>query len=176
VGTGSAPDANTIPIGKDNADEAFDYAACIGCGACVAACPNASAMLFVGSKVAHLALLPQGSVERRARIRNMVQAMDAEGFGGCTNHGECSAYCPKKISFDAIALLNREYWKAGIARNQVLAVRKDERGLHAPGDCSLRYRPSAGRSELRHGPWINRLFANCIELNSAHIAQKVSIV
>jgi succinate dehydrogenase / fumarate reductase iron-sulfur subunit len=117
VGTGSAVDANTIPIGKDTADEAFDYAACIGCGACVAACPNASAMLFVSSKVAHLALLPQGAVERRARVRNMVEAMDAEGFGGCTNHGECSAYCPKKISVDAIALLNRDYMRAGIARS-----------------------------------------------------------
>jgi succinate dehydrogenase / fumarate reductase, iron-sulfur subunit len=117
VNTGSAPEANANPIGKDTADEAFDYAACIGCGACVAACPNASAILFVGSRVAHLALLPQGAVERRARVRNMVQAMDAEGFGGCTNHGECSAYCPKKISFDAISLLNREYYRAGAARN-----------------------------------------------------------
>jgi succinate dehydrogenase / fumarate reductase, iron-sulfur subunit len=117
VSTGSAVDANTLPIGKVIADEAFDYAACIGCGACVAACPNASAMLFVGSKVAHLALLPQGAVERRARIRNMVQAMDTEGFGGCTNHGECSAYCPKKIKFDAIALLNREYIRAGLDRH-----------------------------------------------------------
>jgi succinate dehydrogenase / fumarate reductase, iron-sulfur subunit len=117
VSTGSAPDANALPIGKDTADEAFDYAACIGCGACVAACPNASAMLFVASKVAHLSLLPQGQVERQARIRNMVHAMDTEGFGGCTNHGECSAYCPKKISFDAISLLNREYYRAGAARN-----------------------------------------------------------
>jgi succinate dehydrogenase / fumarate reductase iron-sulfur subunit len=117
VGTGSAVDANTLPIGKDIADEAFDYAACIGCGACVAACPNASAMLFVSAKVAHLTLLPQGAVERRARVRNMVEAMDSEGFGGCTNHGECSAYCPKKISVDAIALLNRDYMRAGIARS-----------------------------------------------------------
>ncbi|HVH99233.1 MAG TPA: succinate dehydrogenase/fumarate reductase iron-sulfur subunit [Enhygromyxa sp.] len=117
VSTGSAVDANTLPIGKDIADEAFDYAACIGCGACVAACPNASAMLFVGAKVAHLALLPQGAVERRARVRNMIQQMDTEGFGGCTNHGECSAYCPKKISFDAIEILNREYWRAGISRS-----------------------------------------------------------
>jgi succinate dehydrogenase / fumarate reductase, iron-sulfur subunit len=117
VGTGSAPDANAIPVGKDTVDEAFDYAACIGCGACVAACPNASAMLFVGSKVAHLALLPQGAVERRARVRNIVRAMDAEGFGGCTNHGECSAYCPKQIPFDAIELLNREFFRAGIARD-----------------------------------------------------------
>jgi succinate dehydrogenase / fumarate reductase iron-sulfur subunit len=117
VGTGSAPDANTIPIGKRESDEAFDYAACIGCGACVAACPNASAMLFVSSKVAHLALLPQGKVERKTRVRKMVAAMDAEGFGGCTFHGECSAVCPKNISVDAIALLNREYMFAGLSRD-----------------------------------------------------------
>ena len=117
VGTGSAPDANTIPIGKRASDEAFDYAACIGCGACVAACPNASAMLFVSSKVAHLSLLPQGQVERKSRVRNMITAMDAEGFGACTNHGECSAACPKSISVDAIALLNREYLRAGLARD-----------------------------------------------------------
>jgi succinate dehydrogenase / fumarate reductase iron-sulfur subunit len=117
VGTGSAPDANTIPIGKRESDEAFDYAACIGCGACVAACPNASAMLFVSSKVAHLSLLPQGKVERKTRVRKMVAAMDAEGFGACTNHGECSAACPKSISVDAIALLNREFLFAGLARD-----------------------------------------------------------
>ena len=117
VGTGAAPEANTIPVGKREVDRAMDYAACIGCGACVAACPNASAMLFVASKVAHLALLPQGQVERRARVRNMVEAMDAEGFGGCTNHGECSEVCPKEISVDSIALLNREYIAAGFARD-----------------------------------------------------------
>jgi succinate dehydrogenase / fumarate reductase iron-sulfur subunit len=116
VNTGSAPEANSIPVGKRAADEAFDYAACIGCGACVAACPNASAMLFVGSKVSHLAMLPQGQVERESRVRNMIAQMDAEGFGGCTNHGECSAACPKEISFDAIALLNREYMRAGAQR------------------------------------------------------------
>jgi len=117
VNTGSSPDANGLPIGKRAADEAFDYAACIGCGACVAACPNASAMLFVSAKVAHLALLPQGAPERRTRVRKMVDAMDAEGFGGCTNHGECSAACPKEISVDGIGLLNREYIAAGLARD-----------------------------------------------------------
>lgn len=116
VNTGSAVDANAIPIGKRDADEAFDYAACIGCGACVAACPNASAMLFVSAKVSHLALLPQGQVERVERVKNMVERMDAEGFGGCTNHGECSAACPKEISVDAIMLLNREYVRAGLVR------------------------------------------------------------
>jgi len=116
MNAGSAPDANAIPIGKNEADEAFDYATCIGCGACVAACPNASAMLFVGARVSHLALLPQGKVERTERVRRMVLAMDAEGFGGCTNHGECSAACPKGISLDAIALLNRELMRSSVQR------------------------------------------------------------
>jgi succinate dehydrogenase / fumarate reductase iron-sulfur subunit len=116
VNTGNAPDAHASPVAKPESDEAFDYAACIGCGACVAACPNASAMLFVSSKVAHLALLPQGQIERTERVRKMVTAMDGAGFGGCTNHGECSAACPKEISVDAIALLNREYMRAGIQR------------------------------------------------------------
>lgn len=114
VRTGSAPDANALPIGKADADEAFNYAACIGCGACVAACPNASAMLFVGSKVAHLAKLPQGQVERTTRVLNMVEAMDAAGFGGCTNHGECEAVCPKEIKLDAINMLNRELARASV--------------------------------------------------------------
>lgn len=114
VNTGSAPDANAILVGKHESDQAFDYAACIGCGACVAACPNASAMLFTASKVAHLAKLPQGQIERQQRVRNMVAAMDAEGFGGCTYHGECSASCPASISLDAITLLNREYIRAGL--------------------------------------------------------------
>jgi succinate dehydrogenase / fumarate reductase iron-sulfur subunit len=114
VGTGAAPDANAIPIGKSEADEAFDFASCIGCGACVAACPNASAMLFVGAKIAHLAKLPQGQVERGHRARGMVEQMDAEGFGGCTNHEECEAACPKRISVDAIAILNTELVRASV--------------------------------------------------------------
>lgn len=114
VGTGSAPDANALPIGKDTADQAFDYATCIGCGACVAACPNASGMLFVGAKVSHLALLPQGDVERTERVKGMVAAHDDAGFGGCTNHEECEAACPKEISVDAIAKLNVELIRAGL--------------------------------------------------------------
>ncbi len=114
VRTGAAPDANAIPIGKRTAERAFDFAACIGCGACVAACPNASAMLFVGAKVAQLALLPQGRVERSSRAARMVGQMDAEGFGGCSNHGECEAVCPKSISLDAIAMLNVEVIRATV--------------------------------------------------------------
>ncbi len=106
--TGSAPDGNAIPIAKEHSDLAMDAAACIGCGACVAACPNASAMLFTAAKVSHLALLPQGQPERSERVLDMVDQMDAEGFGGCTNIGECSAVCPKEISMDFIAQLNRE--------------------------------------------------------------------
>jgi len=112
VGTGSAPDGNAIPVPKENADKAMDAAACIGCGACVAACPNASAMLFTGAKVAQLALLPQGQPERLLRVRRMVATMDAAGFGGCTNHGECEAACPKGIPLDVIARLNRDFLKA----------------------------------------------------------------
>jgi succinate dehydrogenase / fumarate reductase iron-sulfur subunit len=108
VSTGSAQDANTIPVPKQNADKSMDAAACIGCGACVAACPNASAMLFTASKVAHLGLLPQGQPERNQRVQHMVNQMDGEGFGNCTNIGECSAVCPKEIKLDVIALLNRD--------------------------------------------------------------------
>lgn len=114
--TGSAPDANALPIPKDDADTAFAAAACIGCGACVAACPNASAMLFVAAKLAHMANLPQGQPERYRRTKNMVDAMDAAGFGNCTNHYECEAACPKEISVDYIAKMNRDYVKASIAR------------------------------------------------------------
>ena len=110
--TGSAPEANTLLVPKRDADRAMDAAACIGCGACVAACPNASAMLFVAAKVSHLGLLPQGQPERAARVVDMVARMDAEGFGACTNHGECMAACPKEISIDFIARLNRDYWRA----------------------------------------------------------------
>lgn len=109
VNTGSAPDANAIPVAREHADEAFDAAQCIGCGACVATCKNASAMLFVGAKVAHLGLLPQGQPERYQRVVNMVAQMDAEGFGNCTNEYECEAACPKGISVANIARLNRDY-------------------------------------------------------------------
>jgi succinate dehydrogenase / fumarate reductase iron-sulfur subunit len=112
VNTGSAPDANSIPIKKQYADLAMDAAACIGCGACVAACKNASAMLFVGAKVSHLALLPQGKVEAKERVAKMVTLMDELGFGNCTNTGACEAECPKGIKLTNIARLNREYYKA----------------------------------------------------------------
>ena len=109
--TGGVPDANTIPVPKPAAEDAMDAAACIGCGACVAACPNASAMLFVAAKVSHLANLPQGQIERKRRVMRMVEAMDQEGFGNCTNHYECMAACPKAIHVKFIAQLNREYLK-----------------------------------------------------------------
>ena len=112
VNTGGTPDANAIPIKKKNADLAFDAAACIGCGACVAACKNASAMLFVAAKVSQLALLPQGHTERKRRASKMVAQMDKEGFGGCTNTGACSIECPKEISQETIARLNEEYYAA----------------------------------------------------------------
>lgn len=114
VNTGSAPDANAIPIPKPIADEAFDAAACIGCGACVATCKNASAMLFVAAKVSQLALLPQGQPERRQRVLNMVAAMDREGFGNCTVTGACEVECPKQISISHIARMNREYLAASL--------------------------------------------------------------
>jgi len=109
VNTGQAPDANAMPIGKDDAEKAFDAAHCIGCGACVAACRNGSAMLFVAAKVSHLGLLPQGQPERAERVRKMVATMDAEGFGNCSNQYTCEAVCPKEISADTIARMNRDY-------------------------------------------------------------------
>ncbi|HYG20312.1 MAG TPA: succinate dehydrogenase/fumarate reductase iron-sulfur subunit [Ohtaekwangia sp.] len=112
VNTGGVPDANVVPIPKKIADEAFDAAVCIGCGACVAACKNASAMLFVSAKVSQLALLPQGKPERKERVERMVAQMDAEGFGACTNTGACEAECPKGISLTNIARMNREYFSA----------------------------------------------------------------
>jgi succinate dehydrogenase / fumarate reductase, iron-sulfur subunit len=114
--TGTAPDGNAIPVPKTEADHAMDAAACIGCGACVAACPNASAMLFTSAKAAHLGLLPQGQPERDDRALKMVAQMDAEGFGSCTNHFECEAACPKEISVEWIARLYRDYMKATLTR------------------------------------------------------------
>jgi succinate dehydrogenase / fumarate reductase iron-sulfur subunit len=116
VSTGQAQDANNLPVPKENADKAMDAAACIGCGACAAACPNASAMLFVSAKVAHLSLLPQGQVERKERALAMINQMDEEGFGSCTNIGACEAECPKEISLENIARLNREYLWATVAK------------------------------------------------------------
>jgi succinate dehydrogenase / fumarate reductase iron-sulfur subunit len=113
---GSAPDANAIPVPKDDSDLAFDAATCIGCGACVAACPNASAMLFTAAKVAHLGLLPQGQPERYTRVVEMVDTHDEEGFGHCTNHGACQNACPKNISVDYIARLNRDLRRAALRR------------------------------------------------------------
>jgi len=112
---GSAPDGNALPIPKNAAEEALDSAACIGCGACVAACPNASASLFVAAKVSHLAGLPQGRVERKQRVQRMVAAMDEEKFGACTNHGECEAVCPMEISTKFISKMNREYLRSSLA-------------------------------------------------------------
>ncbi|MCY4171894.1 MAG: succinate dehydrogenase/fumarate reductase iron-sulfur subunit [Bacteroidetes bacterium] len=111
VTTGSAPDANAIPISKDLADDAMDYAACIGCGACVAACPNGSASLFTAAKISHLGLLPQGRVEASQRVMAMVDQMDVEGFGDCSNYAECEAVCPKGISIEGIARMRRSYMK-----------------------------------------------------------------
>ena len=116
VPTGNPPDGNAIPVPKENADRAMDAAACIGCGACVAACPNASAALFTGAKIAHLGLLPQGQPERDERALRMVAQLNAEGFGSCTNIGECEAVCPKEISLEVIARMNRDYLHAASRR------------------------------------------------------------
>lgn len=118
VNTGNAPDANAVPIAKVNADEAFLSATCIGCGACVASCKNASAALFTSAKISHMSLLPQGQVERDERARNMIAQMDAEGFGACTSTGSCSASCPKEISLTNIARMNREFLRASVAKKE----------------------------------------------------------
>ena len=112
VRTGSAPDANAIPIPTEDAEHAMDFAECIGCGACVASCPNGAAMLFVGAKISHLGLLPQGQPERAERARKMVEAMEQEAFGACTNYRSCEAVCPKEISISGIARMNKDYRRA----------------------------------------------------------------
>jgi succinate dehydrogenase / fumarate reductase iron-sulfur subunit len=122
VNTGSAPDANDIPVPKTTADAAFDSAACIGCGACVAACPNSAGQLFTSAKLQHLNLLPQGQAERWQRTEHMVETME-EFFGSCTNHGECEEACPKEISIDFIAYMNRDYVKAKL-KNRKLTGQK----------------------------------------------------
>jgi len=116
VNTGGTPDGNTLPIGKEISDLSMDAAACIGCGACVAACPNGSASLFTGAKISHLGLLPQGQPERYRRALSMVAQMDIEGFGGCTLFGECQAACPKEISIDVISRMNRDFMRAAITK------------------------------------------------------------
>jgi len=120
--TGSAPDANAIPIPRQDVDDAMDAAACIGCGACVAACPNASASLFTAAKVSHLGLLPQGQPERYRRVLRMVEQMDLEEFGGCTLFGECQEACPKLISIDTIGRMNRDYFKASLLTRPTAAA------------------------------------------------------
>jgi len=115
VKTGAAPDANALPIPKENSDLAMDAASCIGCGACVAACPNASAMLFVGAKVSQLSLLPQGQIEAKQRVMKMAEKMDEEGFGNCSNEYECEAVCPKEVSVSHIARMNRDFRQAQIS-------------------------------------------------------------
>lgn len=126
--TGSAPEANATPVPKPAADLAFQNATCIGCGACVAACPNGSAMLFTAAKVAHLNTLPQGQPERESRVRRMVEAMDEESFGGCTNTGECAVACPKGIRLESIANLNREYLRS--RRRHAGTVPGSSRNVH----------------------------------------------
>ena len=126
VNTGGVPDGNAFPIAKTVAERAMDAAACIGCGACVAACKNASAMLFVAAKVSHLASLPQGKTERERRVLNMVRTMDEAGFGNCTVTGSCEAVCPKEISLDFIAQMNREYGKAILKNSKARLSKSDD--------------------------------------------------
>jgi succinate dehydrogenase / fumarate reductase iron-sulfur subunit len=126
VNTGAPPDAHSVLVSKQQADLAFDAATCIGCGACVAACPNASAMLFLGAKVSQLALLPQGQIERVHRVLAMSEAMEREGFGNCSNHYECSAVCPKEIPIRFIAVLNREFLRAAMTSREFVE--------HVPAD------------------------------------------
>jgi succinate dehydrogenase / fumarate reductase iron-sulfur subunit len=121
---GAAPDGNAIPVSKPSSDRAMDAAACIGCGACVAACPNAAAMLFTAAKAEHLNLLPQGQAEKQSRVLNMVAQMEAEGFGHCTNHYECMEACPKGIDIEFISDLNRDYIKASVTARKAPAARK----------------------------------------------------
>ncbi|HUY82700.1 MAG TPA: succinate dehydrogenase/fumarate reductase iron-sulfur subunit [Acidobacteriaceae bacterium] len=120
VSTGNAPDGNTIPVGKEIADRAMDAASCIGCGACVAACPNASAALFTGAKISHLGILPQGKPEQDRRALGMVAQMNTEPFGSCTNIGECTGVCPKQIPLEVIAHMNRDYWQASCREREDL--------------------------------------------------------
>jgi len=120
---GGAPDANAIPIGKETADLAMDFAECIGCGACVASCPNGAAMLFVSAKIAHLGILPQGQPEREQRARSMVDAMEKEAFGACTNYRSCEAVCPKEISISGIARMNRD-WRRAVLKGDGAATGK----------------------------------------------------
>jgi succinate dehydrogenase / fumarate reductase iron-sulfur subunit len=122
VNTGSAPDANEVPVPKLNAELAFEAAACIGCGACVAQCPNAAAQLFTAAKVSHLGLLPQGQPERLTRVEKMVAQMEAEAFGNCSNHRDCEAVCPKEISIDFIARMNRDYLQSKIFQKRRAAA------------------------------------------------------
>ena len=147
VNTGSAPDANALPVPKQDADLAMDAAACIGCGACVASCKNAAAMLFVSAKVSQLALLPQGAPERRSRVRAMVERMDAEGFGNCTNEEECEAACPKAISVANIARLNREYLRAALTARGLSRADTTCTGTRARVACSRQpFELRAGRT------------------------------